>query len=214
MRPSWGPVVEAAGCAGLPRARPVDCRDAAVATPGPCGVSPTGRPAGVARHPPFGRPGCQTPAFRPAAQAIRYAPIGCLNVRRNSPNLQPANEMRVSRSPRPPGSRVASWRSLSWISRSRSPGRTVGRCTGRSLGYGGSRPPGSPGSPSKLRRSVGSWRVGIDPRISSWRWTIGPSWASPGSRPPGSWMSWSGPGWSLSIRRQAGLRLLQSWKLP
>ena len=73
-----------------------------------------------------------------------------------------------------------------------------GRCTGRSLGVGGSRPLGSRGKPSKLRRSVGSWRVGIDRRSSSWRWTIGPSSASPGSRPPGAWMHWNGPGWSPS----------------
>jgi hypothetical protein len=43
--------------------------------------------SGVARHPPFGRP---------CVQAIRYATIGCLNVRRNSPNLQPVDGMRVS----------------------------------------------------------------------------------------------------------------------
>ena len=86
--------------------------------------------------------------------------------------------------------------------------------TGRSLGAGGSRPPGSRGSLSKLRRSVGSWRVGTDRPSSSWRWTIGPSSASPGSRPPGAWMSWNGPGWSPSAVCQAGLRSLQSWTLP
>ena len=45
------------------------------------------RVARVARHLPFGRS---------CVQAITHAPNGCLNVRRNSPNLQPANEMRVS----------------------------------------------------------------------------------------------------------------------
>jgi hypothetical protein len=55
-----------------------------------------------------------------------------------------------------PVPQVASRRSLSWISRSRRPARSVGRCTDRSLGAGGSRPPGSRGKPSKLYRSLGS----------------------------------------------------------
>ena len=53
-------------------------------TPGSVGAvggNPHGDPA-----PPFGRP---------CVQAIRYAAMGCLNVRRNLPNLQPANGMRV-----------------------------------------------------------------------------------------------------------------------
>ena len=58
------------------------------------------------------------------------------------------------------GSRVASWRSPSWISRSRKSGRSVGRCMVRSLGVGGSRPPDSRGGLFKLHPSVGSWRVG------------------------------------------------------
>ena len=33
---------------------------------------------------------------RPCVQAIRFAPIGCLNVRHDSPNIQPVNEMRMS----------------------------------------------------------------------------------------------------------------------
>ena len=41
----------------------------------------------VARHPPFGGP---------CVQAIRCAPIGCVNMRQNSPKPQPANEMQVS----------------------------------------------------------------------------------------------------------------------
>ena len=68
--------------------------------------------------------GCGSPTIRPDAASIRPSWPGCW----------PWN-----------GSRVASWRSPSWISRSRRPGRSVGRCTGRSLGAGGSRPPGSPG---------------------------------------------------------------------
>ena len=97
------------------------------------------------------------------------------------------------------GSRIVSWRSPSWVSRSRMPGRSVGRCTVRSLGVGGSRPPGIRGGLSKLRRSVGSWRVGSDRPNSRWRWKVGPSSASPDSRPPVAWMSWSGPGWSLCL---------------
>ena len=50
--------------------------------------------------------------------------------------------------------------------------------------------------PPSRGRSVGSWRVGADRPSSSWRWTIGPSSASPGSRPPGAWMNWNGPSWS------------------
>ena len=112
------------------------------------------------------------------------------------------------------GSRVASWRSPSWISRSRRPGRSVGRCTGRSLGAGGSRPLGSRGNPSRSGPSVGSWRVGADRPSSSWRWTIGPSSASPGSRPPGAWIHWSGPGWS-QLRNGRACRLsLRFWTLP
>ena len=71
---------------------------------------------------------CGSPPIRPDAASMRPSWPGCW----------PWN-----------GSRVASWRSRSWISRSRRPGRSVGRCTGRSLGAGGSRPPGSRGSPSK-----------------------------------------------------------------
>jgi hypothetical protein len=136
---------------------------------------------------------CGSPPDRPDAVSIRPSWPGCWrwNV-----------------------SRVASWRSLSWISRSRRPVRSVGRCMGRFLGAGGSRPPGSRESHSKLRRSVGSWRDGGDRPISSWHWRIGPSSASPGSRPPEAWMSCNGPGWSPSIERQAGHRLLQSWTLP
>ncbi len=145
---------------------------------------PIGKPLGPGRH--RQRVADHQPS-RPDAASIRPSWPGCW----------PWN-----------GSRVASWRSPSWISRSRRPGRSVGRCTGRSLGAGGSRPPGSRGGLSKLRRSVGSWRVGADRPISSWRWTVGPSSASPGSRPPGAWMSWSGPGWSPSVGRQAGLRIV------
>jgi hypothetical protein len=36
-------------CGGLPRARTVDCRDAAVATAGQCGVSPPGQPCPLGR---------------------------------------------------------------------------------------------------------------------------------------------------------------------
>jgi hypothetical protein len=46
------------------------------------------------------------------------------------------------------GSRVASWRSLCWIAKSRRPGRSVGRCMDLSLGVGRSRPPRSRGSRS------------------------------------------------------------------
>jgi DNA polymerase I len=76
------------------------------------------------------------------------------------------------------------------------PDRGVGRCRVRFLGVGGSRPPGSPGGLSKLRPSIGSWRVGTGRLILSWRLMIGPSSASPDSRPPGAWVSWSGPSWS------------------
>ncbi len=109
------------------------------------------------------------------------------------------------------GSRVASWRSSSWISRTRRPGRNVGRCTGRSLGAGGSRPLDSPGDRSKSERFVGSWRAGADRPSSSWRWTVWPSSASPVSRPPGAWTCWNGPSWSPSAVCQVGLRSLQSW---
>jgi hypothetical protein len=105
------------------------------------------------------------------------------------------------------GSRVASYRSLSWISRR--PDRSVGRCMVRDFGAGGSRPPDSPVSHSNWHGSVGSWRVGRDRPISSCRWRVGTSSASRGSRPPGVWMSWSGTGWSMSIGRRVGLRLLQ-----
>jgi hypothetical protein len=53
--------------------------------------------------------------------------------------------------------------------------------------------------------------VGAGRRILSWRWTVGPSSASHGSRPPGAWMSWSGTDWSPLVGRQTGLRMLQSW---
>ena len=66
--------------------------------------------------------------------------------------------------------------------------------------------PGSPGSSSTSGRSVGCWRVGSDRPISSWRWRVGRISASPGSRLPGAWMSWNGPGWSPSAGREAGLR--------
>ena len=78
-------------------------------------------------------------------------------------------------------------------------------------GAGGSRPPGSLGSPSKLGPSVGCLPVGSDRPISSWRWRVGRISASPGSRPPGAWMSWNGPSWSPSAGRQAGPRSLLSW---
>jgi hypothetical protein len=136
--------------------------------------------------------GCGSQADRPNAASIRPSWPGCW----------PSN-----------GSQVASWRSPSWISRSRRPGRSVGHCTVRFLGVGGSRPLSSRGGLSKLRRSVGSWRVGADRLISSSRWTVGSISASPGSRPSGVWMSWSGPGWSPSVGRQVGLRMLQSWTL-
>ena len=96
---------------------------------------------------------------------------------------------------------------LRWCrSGTRRAGQRIGRCTGRSLGLDGSRPPGSPGSPSKSRRSVGSWPVGSDRPNSSWRGTIGPSSASPGSRPPGAWIPWGEPGWSPRSVGRAGLR--------
>jgi hypothetical protein len=126
--------------------------------------------------------GCGSPSDRPDAVSMRP----------NWPGCWPWN-----------GSRVASWRSLSWISLSRRPGRSVGHCMGRFLGAGGSRPPDSRGGLSKLRRSVGSWRVGGDRPISSWRWRVGLSSDSPGSPPPGALMSWNGPGWSLWVDDRA-----------
>jgi hypothetical protein len=98
--------------------------------------------------------GCGSPRSPPDAASVRRSWPGC------SPS---------------PGNRVVSCRSPSRIPRGRTPGRRIGRCMGRSLGLGGSRPPGSSGSPSKSRRSVGSWRVGSDRPVSSWRWAIGPS---------------------------------------
>ena len=132
--------------------------------------------------------GCGSPLNRPDAASMRPSWPGCW----------PWN-----------GSRVASCGSPSWISRSRRPGRSVGRCMVLSLGVGGSWSPDSLESHSWLLRSVGYWRVGGDRPISSWHWGVGPSSASPGSRPPGAWMSWSGQGWSLSIGRLVDLRLLQ-----
>jgi hypothetical protein len=88
-------------------------------------------------------------------------------------------------------------------------GPYVGRCMVRYLGAGGSRPADSPVSHSNWHGSVGSWRVGRDRPISSCRWRVGTSSASRGSRPPGVWMSWSGTGWSMSIGRRVGHRLLQ-----
>jgi hypothetical protein len=104
------------------------------------------------------------------------------------------------------GSRVASWPFPSWISRSRTPGQTAGRCMGRSLGVGGSPLLGSPGSLSTLEPSVGCLPVGRDRPISSWRWAVGRISASRVLQSPGALMNWSGPGWSLSAGRQAGLR--------
>ena len=128
---------------------------------------------------------CRSPTIRPEVASIRPSWPGCWLWN---------------------GSRVASWRFPSWISRTRRPGRSVGRCTGRSLEAGGSRPLGSPGSPSKSGPSVGSWRAGADRPSSSWRWTIGPNSASPGSRPPGAWVHLSGPGWSSQSDDRACLR--------
>ncbi len=70
----------------------------------------------------------------------------------------------------------------------RRPGRSVGCCSDRSFGAGGSRPLAFRGDPSKCGRSVGSWRVGPDRPNSSWRCTTGRSSASPGSRPAMAWI--------------------------
>ncbi len=64
------------------------------------------------------------------------------------------------------GSPVVSWRSLSWISRSRRPGRSVGRCMVRSLGAGFSAPGESPPSCVGLLalgglESIGGIRAGV-----------------------------------------------------
>ena len=54
--------------------------------------------------------------------------------------------------------------------------------------------------------------------ILSWRWTVGPSSASPGSRPPGAWISWSGPGWSpwssMPGRSRGTVTILEVYERP
>ena len=95
----------------------------------------------------------------------------------------------------------------SWLSRTRRPGRSAGRCTGRSLGAGGSRPRDSPGSLSKSGPSVGSWRVGTDRPSSSWRGRSGRVRPLPVLGLP--WPGLIGTGRSSSLRfgrRQAGVR--------
>ena len=101
---------------------------------------------------------CRSPPDRPDAVSIRPS----------WPGYWPGN-----------GSQVVSWPSPSWNSQRRRPVQRAGRCMVPSLGAGGSRPPGSQGKRFKLRRSVGSWRVGTDRRslelaMDNWAERFGP----------------------------------------